>query len=111
MEVHNGMALINDRSIPFQLAANDLGVVITYGPPTVITWAKSPAPTSPLSKVSPQSVRSKLDLSLEVAMDAVDLKALHFTTEKTHAPRLGKPYSLCPSPVEVAADGTVDLAE
>src|ERR1700733_1110560 len=32
VEVHNGLALLNQRAIPFQLAANDLGVVITYVP-------------------------------------------------------------------------------
>src|SRR6201992_2631116 len=34
VEVHNGVALVNERSIPFQLAANDLGVVVTYAPAT-----------------------------------------------------------------------------
>src|SRR5271169_3827055 len=34
VEVHNGVALVNERSIPFQLAANDLGVVMTYAPET-----------------------------------------------------------------------------
>ena len=45
--------------------------------------AKSPAPISPPSKGKSAVVRSKLDLSVEAARDAVDLKALHFTTGKT----------------------------
>src|SRR6201996_4592149 len=32
VEVHDGMALLNQRAIPFQLAANDLGALITYAP-------------------------------------------------------------------------------
>src|ERR1700678_2157053 len=32
VEVHNGVALLNQRAIPFQVAADDLGVVITYVP-------------------------------------------------------------------------------
>src|ERR1700677_380183 len=32
VEVHDGMALLNQRAIPFELAANDLGVVVTYAP-------------------------------------------------------------------------------
>ena len=31
VEVHDGMALMNSCSIPFRLAANNLGMVITYG--------------------------------------------------------------------------------
>ncbi len=32
VEINHGFALLNQRAIPFQLAANDLGVVITYSP-------------------------------------------------------------------------------
>src|ERR1700742_2186074 len=32
VEVHDGMALLNQRAIAFRLAANDLGVVVTYAP-------------------------------------------------------------------------------
>src|ERR1700722_15020801 len=67
VEVHNGVALINDRSIPFPLAATNLGVV--------------------------------------------ELKALHFTSEKTALNASGSLTHFAYPQWKLAADGNVDLAE
>ena len=83
VEVHNGVALINDRSIPFQLAANDLGVVITYAPRRGHYLGEISCSDITAQKGKSAVVRSRLDLSLEAAPDAVDLKTLQFTSEKT----------------------------
>ena len=57
------------------------------------------------------AVRSKLDLSVEIAPDAVDLKALHFTSEKTRLQASGTLAHFADPRWTLSTDGTVDLAE
>jgi translocation and assembly module TamB len=111
VEVHNGVALINDRSIPFQLAANNLAAVITYAPPTGHYLGEFSCSDITAQQGKFAVVRSKLDLSLEAAMDAVDLKALNFTSEKTTLHASGGLTHFAHPQWKLSADGTVDLAE
>jgi translocation and assembly module TamB len=111
VEVHNGVVLINDRSIPFQLAANNLGVVITYAPPTGHYLGEISCSDITAQQGKSAVVRSKLDLSLEAAMDEVDFKALHFTSEKTALNASGSLTHFAHPQWKLAADGNVDLAE
>src|SRR6202012_4221361 len=76
--------LVNQRSMPFQLAANDLGVVITYGPANGHYLGQIPCSGHTLQQAKAAPVHSKLDLSVDVSSDAADLKTLHFSTEKAH---------------------------
>jgi translocation and assembly module TamB len=111
VEVHNGVALINDRSIPFQLAANNLGVVITYAPPTGHYLGEISCSDITAQQGKSAVVRSKLDLNLEAAMDEVDFKALHFTSEKTALNASGSLTHFAHPQWKLAAEGNVDLAE
>ncbi len=111
VEVHDGMALINQRSIPFQLAANDLGVVITYAPATGHYLGKIACSDISAQQAKAAAVRSKLDLSLEIAPDAVDFNGLHFTSEKTRLQASGTLTHFANPRWTVSTDGTVDLAE
>ena len=83
VEVHDGMALINERSIPFQLAANDLGVVITYAPATGHYLGKIACSDITAQQAKAAAVRSKLDLSMEDSPGRGRFQGLHFTSEKT----------------------------
>src|SRR6202451_1393412 len=76
VEVHNGLALLNQRAIPFQLAANDLGVVITYVPASAHYLGEFDCSDITVQQAKAAAVHSKLDLSVEAAPDAVDLKTL-----------------------------------
>jgi translocation and assembly module TamB len=111
VEVHNGVALVNARSIPFQLAANDLGVVITYAPATKHYVGEISCSDIDAQKGKSAVVRSKLDLSVEAAPDAVDIKTLHFTTGKTSLEGSGSLTHFAQPQWKLSASGPVELAE
>ncbi len=96
---------------PFQLAANDLGVVITYAPASGHYLGEIACSDITAQQAKAAAVRSKLDLSVELAPDAVDLKTLHFTTEKTSLQASGSLAHFAHPQWTGTADGTVDLAE
>jgi translocation and assembly module TamB len=110
-EVHDGMALVNQRSVPFQMAANDLGVVITYAPESGHYLGEINCSDITLQQAKAAAVHSKLDLSIEAAPDSVDLRTLHFTTEKTRLQLSGKLAHLAHPQWQGTANGTVELAE
>ena len=88
VEVHNGVALINDRSIPFQLAANNLGVVITYAPPTGHYLGEISCSDITAQQGKSAVVRSKLDLSLEAGHGRGRSQGAALYQRKTAPPRL-----------------------
>jgi translocation and assembly module TamB len=111
VEIHNGMALLNQRAIPFQLAANDFGVVITYAPATGHYLGDLAFSDITTQNGTAAAVRSKMDLTVEAAHDAVDLKTLHLTTEKSRLEASGSLIHFANPQWKLSADGTVDLAE
>jgi translocation and assembly module TamB len=111
VEVHNGMALFNERAIPFELAANDLGVVITYAPISDRYLGEVTCSDITARQGTAAIIHSKLDLSTEVGRDAVDLKALNFTTGKTTLRASGTLAHFAHPQWKGTAAGTVELAE
>lgn len=111
VEVRDGMALLNERAIPFELAANNLGVVITYAPASNHYLGEFACSDIIAQQGKNSVVRSKLDLRVEAAQDAVDLKALDFTTGKTTLRASGTLAHFAHPQWKGTAAGTVDLAE
>ena len=111
VEVDNGMALVNQRSMPFQLAANDLGVVITYGPANGHYLGQITCSDITLQQAKAAAVHSKLDLSVDVSSDAADLRTLHFSTEKAHLEVSGNLTHFAHPRWKGTANGTVELSE
>jgi translocation and assembly module TamB len=111
VEVHNGMALINQRSLPFQLAANDLGVVITYGPANGHYLGELACSDITVQHAKTAPVHSKLDLSVDLSSDAVELKTLHFSTQEAHLQVSGDLTHFAHPQWKGTANGTVELAE
>ena len=111
VEVHDGMALLNERAIPFRLAANDLGVVITYAPVSDHYLGQITCSDLTAQQGKAAVVHSQLDLSVEAAHDAVDLKNLHFTTGKTTLQASGTLVHYSNPQWKLSTDGTVELAE
>jgi translocation and assembly module TamB len=105
------MALINQRSVPFQLAANDLGVVITYGPANGHYLGEIACSDITIQQAKAAPVHSKLDLNVDLSSDAVDLKTLHFSTEKAHLQIFGNLTHFAHPQWKGAVNGTVELAE
>jgi translocation and assembly module TamB len=110
VEVHDGMALVNQRSMPFQLAANDLGVVITYGPASGHYLGEIACSDITVQQAKAAPVHSKLDLSVDLSSDAADLKTLHFSTEKAQLQISGNLTHFAHPQWKGTANGTVELA-
>jgi translocation and assembly module TamB len=111
VEVHDGMALINERSIPFRLAANNLGVVITYAPATNHYLGEISCSDITAQKGRSPVVRSQLDLSVEIAANQVDIRSLRFVTGKTRFQASGSLSHFARLQWRLSADGTVDLTD
>ena len=111
VEIHDGMALVNQRAMPFQLAANNLGVVITYAPVTHHYLGDLTCSDITAQEGKNPAVRSTLDFSVEAASDGVTLKTLHFITGKTKLQASGTLAHFAAPQWKLSADGTVDLAE
>jgi translocation and assembly module TamB len=110
-EVHNGVALVNERSMPFDLAANNLGVVITYAPASGHYLGEIACSDITLHQAKAAAVHSKLDMSVEAAPDSVEVKTLHFTTERTRLEISGKLTHLARPQWQGTVSGSVELAE
>ena len=68
---------------PFKLAANDLGVVITYAPASGHYLGQIACSDIAVRQGKAAVVHSKLDLSVDLSPDTVDVKTLHFSTPST----------------------------
>jgi len=80
VELANGLAVINDRSIPFDVAANNLNVEVHY-----IASADHYGATVDLADLRTKldnqpEVQSKLHLTAEFGRDMAELKSLDFRT-------------------------------
>jgi translocation and assembly module TamB len=111
VEIHNGLALLNQRAIPFRLAANDLGVLITYAPVGNHYLGEFACSDITAQQGKAAAVHSQLDLSMEVGRDAADLKALHFSTGKTRLEASGSLVHYAQPQWKLSTNGTVELAE
>jgi translocation and assembly module TamB len=111
VEVHNGVALVNERSMPFALAANDLGAVITYAPAAGHYLGEISCSDINARQDHSAAVRSKLNLHLEAGPDEVDLKSLEFSSEKSKLQASGSLTHFAQPQWKGSAAGTVDLAE
>jgi translocation and assembly module TamB len=111
IEVHNGMARINERSIPFQLTANNFGVVITYAAASGHYLGEISCLDISTRKGRSPVVRSQLDLNLEAAPDQVDVKGLHFATGKTKLQGSGSLSHFANPQWKLSTNGTVDLTD
>ena len=110
-EVHNGVVLLNQRAMPFELAANNVGVVVTYAPGTGRYSGELNCADISAQKGTSAVVRSQLTLSVEAAEDGVNLKALHFATGKTNLDVSGTLSHFAHPQWTGKLDGTVALPE
>ena len=83
VELANGLAVINDRAIPFDIAANDLNVEVHY-----IASADHYGATVDLADLRTKldnqpEVQSKLHLAVELGRDIAELKSLDLRTGAT----------------------------
>ena len=110
-EVHDGVVLVNQRALPFDLAANDVGVVVTYSAATGHYLGELVCADIMAKKGKAAPVRSQLGLKVEAADDAVVLQEFHFATGKTRLQASGTMSHLAHPEWKGKVDGTVELAE
>jgi translocation and assembly module TamB len=96
---------------PSSLPPTIFGVVITYAPDTGHYLGDLTFSDLTAQNGTAAVVRSKVDLTVEAAHDAVDLKTLHLTTEKSKLDASGSLVHFANPQWKLSANGTVDLAE
>lgn len=108
-EVNEGLLLVNQRALPFNLAANNLSTKVTYRarPESYLATVHVEDLTATRGKAP--EVHSKLDLSAEVARNALKLDGLHFVSGDSKLEASGTLNDLTKLQWQIGAKGTVDL--
>ena len=83
--MNDGVAIVNQRAIPFNLRADNLGVVVTYAPSPDHYLGELRIGDLDFERPRIPALESTLDLQVEVARGALELKALHFTSGGSRA--------------------------
>ncbi len=111
VEVQDGKALVNEKSIPFSLAANDMGLVITYAPTSHRYLGSFTCADVTAQKGAGLPVHSKLDVSLEAGTDQVAVKSLQFSTGQSQLQATGDLRGFAQPQWQFTTSGTIELPE
>ena len=114
LEVADGLAIVNERRIPFDLSARSLGATVTYAPAANgkdrylanVTVADL---TAHRGKEPP--VRSTIDFSADLGRNFVQLKSLHLKTGPSLLEASGAIDDLGTGQWHVAVTGRIDVRE
>jgi translocation and assembly module TamB len=87
VELVNGVALLNDRAIPFTLAARDLQAQVQYLPATDRYTATIDLSDLRTRMLQQPEAQSQLHVEAEVGRDMASLKNLTLQTSSTSAPK------------------------
>jgi translocation and assembly module TamB len=80
VQLVNGLAVVNDRAIPFDLAANDLGVEVKYLSASDRYGISVDLADLRTKMAKEPEVQSKLALTAELGRDVAELKSFSFVT-------------------------------
>ena len=109
--VSNGVLLVNQRALPFNLAANDLAAKVTYRakPESYLGTVHVEDLTAERGKAP--GVHSKLDLNVEMARNALKLDGLHFLSGASKLDASGALTDFTALHWQIGAQGAIDLRE
>lgn len=109
--VNDGVLLINQRALPFNLAANHLSTLITYRrkPESYLATIHIEDLTAERGKAP--AVHSKLDANVEMARHSLKLDGLHFVSGDSHLDASGAVPDLAKLNWQIGVKGAVDLRE
>lgn len=79
-EIHDGVILINQKATPFDLAANDLGVIVTYAAPQDQYQATLQASDITARRGKTPPLHSKLNLTANIGRNLLNVSQLHLQT-------------------------------
>jgi translocation and assembly module TamB len=110
-EIRNGVALINERTIPFDLAANDLGVAVTYAPLQDHYLATLHAADITAQRGKYPPVQSRLDLSADIGRNTLNVSQLQLQTGPSLLKATASLQNFADPHWNLTAQGKVDVRE
>ena len=110
-EIKNGVALLNQRSIPLDLAANDLGVVVTYAAPQDHYIATLHAADITAQRGKYPVVKSILDLSADMGRNSLSVSQLQLQTGPSRMKATANVQDFANPRWNLTAQGKVDIRE
>ncbi len=109
--LNNGMLLLNQRALPFNVAANNMSATVTYR-----AQPESYLGTLHIEDLTAQrgrapAVRSTLEMNVEMARNSVKLDGLHFTSGASRLDASGVLNDFAAQHWNIGAQGSIDLRE
>lgn len=111
VDVYQGLLLINERRIPFNLTANELKASVTYSKPADRYLGDVQVADLDLQRDSAAPLRSRLTLSVEMGRSSTVLKSLHFTSEGSQMDASGSVADYAHPEWKLAAQGSIELRQ
>ena len=110
-QVNDGVLLLNQRALPFNVAANNLATTVTYRaqPESYLSTVHVEDLTGQRAKAP--AVHSTLDLNVEMARNALKLDGLHFITGESKLDASGALNDFTKLNWQIGANGAIDLRE
>ena len=110
-EINNGVALINQRAIPFDLAANDLGIVVTYAAPLDQYLATLHAADIAAQRGKNPPIQSKLDLMADIGRNMLKVSQLQLQTGPSVLKATASVQDFANPHLNLTVQGKVDVRE
>ncbi len=110
-QIDNGVLLLNQRALPFNVAANDLSAKVTYQAKPERYLATLHVEDLTAERGKTPGVHSKLDLNAELARNALKLDGLHFLSGASKLDASGSLTDFAALHWQIGANGTIDLRE
>jgi translocation and assembly module TamB len=111
IEIHDGVALINQRVLPFDLSANNLGAVVTYSPANDHYLAALHAGDIVAQRGIRPPVRSQLDLSADAGRNTLDVTQFRLQTGRQALQATASVKDFAAPHWTFTAQGNVDVRE
>lgn len=110
-EINDGTVLINQRAMPFDLAANDLGIVVTYAAPQDQYLATLHASDVTARRGKYPQLQSKLDLTANVGRNMLNVSRLQLQTGPSLLQATANVQDFANPHWKLTAQGKVDVRE
>jgi translocation and assembly module TamB len=110
-QVDNGLVLLNQRALPFNVAAKNLSVTVTYRPQPESYLGTVHAEELTAERGKAPAVHSKLELNVEMARNALKLDGLHFVSGDSKLDASGALNDFTKLNWQIGANGAIDLRE
>lgn len=108
-EIKNGIALINQRALPFDLAADDVGVVVTYATLQDHYLASLQATNVTTQRGKYPPIRSKLEVSADIGRNTLNVPQLQLQTGNSVIKATADVENFANPQWKLTAKGKVDI--